>query len=98
MMRIAPFGLTSIVAKTSRDDRYPDFIGEFFINYRAENNVSVFVRLFLDQAGGLVNFVERHIRTASYINQQSPRAFDRGILEQRTRDCALCPIGSAIFT
>ena len=60
-----------------------------FVLHRAENNVGVFRRGFLNDGRRFVNFVQRKARAAANVDENSLRALNRIVLEQRTGDGAI---------
>ena len=62
----------------------------------AENDVGVFVRGFLDDARGFVNFVQREAGAAGNIDEDALRALNGIVFEERAGDSAVGGVNGAI--
>ena len=66
-----------------------------FVLHRAEDDVGVFVRGFLDDRRGFVNFMERQTAAAGDVDQDALRALDGIVFKQRTGNGSQGGIGGA---
>src|SRR5882724_9772226 len=69
-----------------------------FVLNRTENNVGVFRGGFLDDRGRFVNFVQRKARAAANGDENTVRALNGIVLEQRAGDGAIGGVHGAIRT
>ena len=65
------------------DDGNLHFVLHLRIDDRAEDDVRLFVRRFLDDRRRLVHFEEGHVRAAGDVDQHALGAFDRRFFQQR---------------
>src|SRR6266566_2450279 len=68
------------------------------IHYGAEDNVGVLMRGLLDDRGGLVYFMEGEAGGSADVDENTLRALDRIVLEQRAVDGAIGGVYGAIGT
>ena len=74
--------------EAGRDHRDLHLAFQLRIDDRAEDDVRVLVRRFLDDRRRLAHFDQRQVRTAGDVDDHAARALDRRVLEQRARDRA----------
>src|SRR5712692_7634678 len=83
-------------AESRGDDRDLYLLLHVVIHDRAENDVGVFMRGFLNDGRRLVHFMKREAGRSAHIDQDTLRALDRVVLEQRAADGAVGRIYGAI--
>ena len=66
------------------------------IHHRAENDVGIFVRGLLDDRRSFVHFVQRKRGGAGDVDQDSLRALDAVVFEQRAVDGAVGGVDGAV--
>src|SRR5271156_134485 len=86
------------VAESRGDHR--DFHGLLhgIVHHRAENDVGIFVRGFLDDGRSFVHFLQAEAGGAGDVDQNSLRALNAIVLEQRAIDGAIRGVNRAIRT
>ncbi len=84
------------VLEAGGDDGDLDTVLHVVILHGAKDDVGIFVRGFLDDAGGFVNFMQRQAGTAGNIDEDALRALDRVVLEKRAGDGAVGGVHGAV--